>query len=96
VEIRYHYILYGIFAVCYWFITGLHNDVEDYEIAIKLGVLIIITGLWGLLVKEVLLKLPHSVQKYSLWINIVIITLGTIFLIDGINKLYPISNLLVF
>lgn len=73
---RFSYLLFIIFAISYVFI------VEAYfikHLAIASGVLLIITGVWGIILNVTLIKLPiFAWQKYSKHINLGMIVIGVL------------------
>lgn len=69
-QIRIHYVLFGLFSIIYVILTELETTNDEKRIAIAMGGLLIVAGIWGLFIGEALLKLPPSVQKYSKVINI--------------------------
>ncbi len=80
-QIRYQYLLFGIFTIVYAIYTGFGSIEDDKQIALILGIYLVIAGGWGLIAGEALIKVPFSVQKYSKYINGSLIVLGMFFLV---------------
>ncbi len=62
-QIRYQYLLFGIFTIVYAIYTGFGSIEDDKQIALILGIYLVIAGGWGLIAGEALIKSSFQCSK---------------------------------
>ena len=81
INLFFYVIFFGTYLLLY------DNIKKMIGVEITGGILFLITGIWGLVINELLLKI-FFFSKYKKVINIILVTLGTGLIIYGLIKIF--------
>lgn len=86
-KILISYIFYILFCIICFFLLDKYST--DNTIIFFIGIFLTITGIWGNVLKIVLIKIPTGNLKYSI-INFLIISIGALCSVFGVLIYYKV------